>query len=139
MKKILFFILIIPILFTYFSPPLQEVLGHNSNLSSTLFGTDQMGFSGTEGLIAYNYEVKLLSLSPSVEDRISSEEDTSLFWTAYFYFYDADGNCGGKQFYNQSEYILTKKLADYQLWDKDSISKRQIELANLAVKSWPLK
>ena len=44
-----------------------------------------------------------------------------------------------KQFYDQSEYLLTKNLAAYQLWDKDSISNRQVELANLSVKAWPLK
>lgn len=44
-----------------------------------------------------------------------------------------------KQFYDLSEYLITKKLAAYQLWDKDSISNRQDELANLAAKAWPLK
>lgn len=44
-----------------------------------------------------------------------------------------------KQFYNKSEYLLTKKLAAFKLWDKESISKKQAELASLAVKTWPLK
>lgn len=44
-----------------------------------------------------------------------------------------------KQFYKKSNYILTNKLSTYQVWDKSSISKRQVELANLAVKAWPLK
>lgn len=44
-----------------------------------------------------------------------------------------------KQFYNQSEYLLTKNLTAYKSWDKDSVAKRQGELAGLAVKTWPLK
>ena len=50
-----------------------------------------------------------------------------------------DGFDFKKQFYNQSEYILTQKIASYQTWNKESISNRQVELANLAVKTWPLK
>jgi len=44
-----------------------------------------------------------------------------------------------KPFYKQSEYLLTKNLTAYQSWDKDSITKRQGELARLAIKAWPLK
>ena len=44
-----------------------------------------------------------------------------------------------KQFYEQSQYLLTKELAAQPLWDKESITKRQTELADLAVKAWPLK
>jgi hypothetical protein len=44
-----------------------------------------------------------------------------------------------KQFYNQSEYLITKNLTAYKSWDKDSVAKRQGELASLAVKAWPLK
>jgi hypothetical protein len=44
-----------------------------------------------------------------------------------------------KQFYDQSQYLLTKESAAYALWDKESITMRQVELANLAVNAWPLK
>ena len=44
-----------------------------------------------------------------------------------------------KGFYEESKYVLTKKLAKYAQWDVDAIVKRQKELAELAVKAWPLK
>ena len=43
-----------------------------------------------------------------------------------------------KQFYYQSEYLLTKVIASYNAWNTTSIAKRQSELAGLAVKAWPL-
>jgi hypothetical protein len=44
-----------------------------------------------------------------------------------------------KQFYAQSDYLLTKNLTAYESWDKDSIASRQTMLAGIAVKAWPLK
>ena len=44
-----------------------------------------------------------------------------------------------KQFYKQSEYILTSEVGQYDNWTIDEISIRQAELAKLAVKTWPLK
>jgi len=44
-----------------------------------------------------------------------------------------------KPFYNQSAYLLTNDPANYDSWDKNSIANRQIALAAIAVKAWPLK
>jgi hypothetical protein len=44
-----------------------------------------------------------------------------------------------KHFYKESQYLLTKKLANNASWDVEDIVNRQKELASLAVKAWPLK
>lgn len=43
-----------------------------------------------------------------------------------------------KAHYKKSKYILTSKLAQYSSWSVNEIKSRQIELADLAVKAWPL-
>jgi hypothetical protein len=39
----------------------------------------------------------------------------------------------------KSKYSLTKAAAAYEEWTFDTIRKRQLELAKLAVKTWPLR
>ena len=41
-----------------------------------------------------------------------------------------------KEFYAQSNFVLTKSLADHDSWNPDIISERQKELAKLAVQTW---
>jgi hypothetical protein len=44
-----------------------------------------------------------------------------------------------KAFYAKSDFKLTKSLAAEIKWDRTTIDKRQSHLADLAVKTWPLK
>lgn len=44
-----------------------------------------------------------------------------------------------KQFYSQSQYELTKRIATENNWDREAIDKRQNYMADLAVKTWALK
>ena len=44
-----------------------------------------------------------------------------------------------KHFYLESQYLLTKKLADNASWNVENIVNRQKEMAILAAKAWPLK
>jgi hypothetical protein len=50
-----------------------------------------------------------------------------------------DGFAAKKAFYGKSEFALTKVLAKKTAWNRASIDKRQNHLADLAVKTWPLK
>jgi hypothetical protein len=43
-----------------------------------------------------------------------------------------------KKAFADSPFVLTKSVAKYATWGADEISKRQSELAELAVKTWPL-
>ncbi|MDX1970775.1 MAG: DUF262 domain-containing HNH endonuclease family protein [Planctomycetaceae bacterium] len=52
------------------------------------------------------------------------------------------GNCGfteKKPFYRNSSFELTKRIARFKSWDADAIGKRQMELAELAIKAWSNK
>jgi len=40
--------------------------------------------------------------------------------------------------YSQSPFLLTKMIADESTWGSNEITKRQIKLAELAVKAWPI-
>lgn len=42
-------------------------------------------------------------------------------------------------FYKTSAYKLTSMLEKYSRWDVNTISERQVKLADLAIKTWPLK
>jgi hypothetical protein len=42
-------------------------------------------------------------------------------------------------FYEKSEYELTKKLKNFTTWGAEEIAKRGNDLAELAIKTWPLK
>jgi uncharacterized protein with ParB-like and HNH nuclease domain len=44
-----------------------------------------------------------------------------------------------KTFYTQSAYSLTSSIGQYAQWDVTSIADRQQQLADLAIKAWPLK
>lgn len=43
-----------------------------------------------------------------------------------------------RSFYAQSGISLTRQLAEYTLWDEDSISQRQRQLAGIAIKVWAI-
>jgi hypothetical protein len=43
-----------------------------------------------------------------------------------------------KNAYRSSKFLLTRKLAEYKNWTTTSIEERQKELAEIAVKTWPL-
>ncbi|MBZ0166628.1 MAG: HNH endonuclease family protein, partial [Candidatus Omnitrophica bacterium] len=52
------------------------------------------------------------------------------------------GNAGfmeKRPYYAESEYILTKGVENYKVWNSGTISKRQHELAKLAVKAWQIQ
>jgi hypothetical protein len=44
-----------------------------------------------------------------------------------------------KNFYAQSDFQLTKCIAQETIWDKGAIDRRQKEMADLASQTWPLK
>ncbi len=44
-----------------------------------------------------------------------------------------------KPFYQKSQFKLTSALTKYPSWNVSDLTKRQAELAELAVKTWPLK
>ena len=44
-----------------------------------------------------------------------------------------------KPFYQKSQFKLTFALTKYPSWNVSDLTKRQAELAELAVKTWPLK
>lgn len=50
-----------------------------------------------------------------------------------------DGFVYKSRFYAQSAYELTKTIATERAWDKAAIDRRQQRMADLAVKTWPLK
>jgi len=50
-----------------------------------------------------------------------------------------DSYASKKAFYAKSDFKLTKSLAAGIKWDKSTIDKRQSHMADLAVKTWPLK
>ena len=53
----------------------------------------------------------------------------------------AAGNDGfeyKKSFYGKSDFRLTSNLSSYSEWNRKTIDKRQAELAELALKAWPL-
>jgi hypothetical protein len=50
-----------------------------------------------------------------------------------------DGFKFKKAFYAKSDFKLTSDLAAEATWNRASIQKRQSHLADLAVKTWPLK
>lgn len=43
-----------------------------------------------------------------------------------------------KSYYEQSNFELTKQLAEFESWNTDEISKRQEELAELALRTWTI-
>lgn len=50
-----------------------------------------------------------------------------------------DGFTFKKPFYGQSDYRLTKSMAQEATWDRAAIDRRQATMADLAVRTWPLK
>lgn len=44
-----------------------------------------------------------------------------------------------KSVYKKSQLILTKQLADFELWDSNAIEKRQEDMADIAVKLWSVR
>jgi hypothetical protein len=50
-----------------------------------------------------------------------------------------DGFTYKKSFYSKSAFTLTKKIATKTVWDQATIDARQKHLADLAVKTWPIK
>ncbi len=50
-----------------------------------------------------------------------------------------DGFAFKKSFYAKSEYKLTASLAQLSQWDGNAIDQRQKDLADLAVRTWPIK
>lgn len=43
-----------------------------------------------------------------------------------------------KKVYSDSKFALTRSIAQFLVWDENSIDQRQEELAKLAIKAWPL-
>lgn len=43
-----------------------------------------------------------------------------------------------RKVFAESPFLLTKSVAKYQTWSDDEVSERQLELAELAVQTWPL-
>ncbi|MEE8577138.1 MAG: DUF1524 domain-containing protein, partial [candidate division Zixibacteria bacterium] len=50
-----------------------------------------------------------------------------------------DGFTYKKAFYSKSAFSLTKKIATKKVWDQAAIDVRQKYLADLALKTWPIK
>lgn len=50
-----------------------------------------------------------------------------------------DGFEAKKELYKASSFYFTKTLADYRVWDQESVEKRQREMAKAAVMVWPVK
>ena len=43
-----------------------------------------------------------------------------------------------KKIYDKSEILITRKLLDYDIWNENTIQKRQEQLAELALKAWSI-
>lgn len=41
--------------------------------------------------------------------------------------------------YDKSQFVLTQKISEFSTWDKSAIEKRQLEMAELALKVWSIK
>ena len=106
MKKFIFFILAIALVFSNYSePPIAQVLEHNKNLSQSLFSFSLSSTLKESPLnldSLANGNIQLLSIFPSVEDRIPSSMETFIFWTATFSFSETEPDFCGVKFDHQT-------------------------------------
>lgn len=116
MNKIILFLFLISIVFSYSDPPLEDVLEHNENVSFylfsySLFSTLEQSPSNPDYLAYGNME--LLSISPSVGDRIPSSRESFLFWTSNFSLYETLPEICGIKFNSQTiNYTLNFTFRD---------------------------
>ncbi len=84
-RVVLFFLLLFSALFSgqYEDPPIQEVLFHNQQIAPQLVDFVPPGMEGVPTFqepVSYA-SMKLLSIDPSVDDRIAAEDEHFLIWT----------------------------------------------------------
>lgn len=87
MKKLFFFVLFFQFLFSYTTPPLEDIIFHNNEIGKNLLNSQCVNMRTP------NYdnpiicaEVELLALYPSIDSRISSNRENYILWR---YAYDA--------------------------------------------------
>ena len=78
----IFLLLIIPMLFACPFPPIDDVESYNLQIAEGLadYVPEGVGNPNSENPVTYS-EGKLLGVFPSVDDRISVEEENTLIWT----------------------------------------------------------
>jgi len=93
------------LIYSYDSPPLNQVLADNQLISNSLFH-DDVSHDLMEGEIGYvSGNINLFLLSPSIDDKIPSDRGVFLFWGSKFSIHDVSG-CGDKYESENISYIL---------------------------------